>query len=135
MLIFLFSLQSNENNYHYQTQPLHKKANMNIGRLGLLLVLPVLCAAPSAAQDTVPAAQALLEQFDEMYRSTGTAARIEIKIECPKKVRTMQMRSWSQGEDKALQGRCRYKRPCERRRRAHPLRRALRSTFASLPRP
>ena len=31
-----------------------------------------------------------------------TAARIEIKIERPKKVRTMQMRSWSQGEDKAL---------------------------------
>ena len=65
-------------------------------------MLSVLCAAPSAAQDTVPAAQALLEQFDEMYRSTGTAARIEIKIERPKKVRTMQMRSWSQGEDKAL---------------------------------
>ena len=78
-----------------------KKTN----RLGLLFVLPVLCAAPSAAQeqDTAPAAQALLEQFDEMYRSTGgTAARIEIKIERPKKVRTMQMRSWSQGEDKAL---------------------------------
>ena len=50
----------------------------------------------------MPAAQALLEQFDELYRSTGTAARIEIKIERPKKVRTMQMRSWSQGEDKAL---------------------------------
>jgi outer membrane lipoprotein-sorting protein len=75
---------------------------MNIGRLGLLLVPQMLCAAPSAAQDTVPAAQALLEQFDDMYRSTGTAARIEIKIERPKKVRTMQMRSWSQGEDKAL---------------------------------
>ena len=72
------------------------------GRLGLLLVLPVLCAVPSAAQETVPAAQALLEQFDELYRSTGTAARIEIKIERPKKVRTMQMRSWSQGENKAL---------------------------------
>ena len=55
------------------------------GRLGLLLVLPVLYAAPSAAQDAVPAAQALLEQFDELYRSTGTAARIEIKIERPKK--------------------------------------------------
>ena len=37
-----------------------------------------------------------------LYRSTGTAARIEIKIERPNKVRTMQMRSWSQGEDKAL---------------------------------
>ena len=75
---------------------------MNIGRLGLLLVLSMLCAAPSAAQDTVPAAQALLEQFDELYRSAGTAARIEIKIERPKKVRTMRMRSWSEGEDKAL---------------------------------
>ena len=75
---------------------------MDIGRLGLLLVPQVLCAAPSAAQYTMPAMQALLEQFDEMYRSTGTAARIEIKIERPKKVRTLQMRSWSQGEDKAL---------------------------------
>ncbi len=75
---------------------------MKIGQLGLLLVSQVLCAAPSAAQDTVPAAQALLEQFDDMYRSAGTAARIEIKIERPKKVRTMRMRSWSQGEDKAL---------------------------------
>ena len=75
---------------------------MNIGRFGLLLVSQVLCAAPSAAQDTVPTAQALLEQFDELYRSTGTAARIEIKVERPKRVRTMQMRSWSQGEDKAL---------------------------------
>ena len=74
---------------------------MKRGRIGLLLV-PMLCAAPSAAQDAVPEAQALLEQFDEMYRSTGTAARIEIKVERPKKVRTMQMRSWSQGEDKAL---------------------------------
>ena len=72
------------------------------GRLGLLLVLQVLCAAPSAAQDTVPAAKALLEQFDELYRSAGTAARVEIKIERPKKVRTMRMRSWSQGEDKVL---------------------------------
>ena len=54
--------------------------------LGLLLVLQVLFVAPSAAQDTAPAAQALLEQFDEMYRSTGgTAARIEIKIERPEK--------------------------------------------------
>ena len=57
------------------------------GRLSLLLVLPMLCAAPSAAQDTVPAAQALLEQFDELYRSAGTAARVEVKIERPKKVR------------------------------------------------
>ena len=76
---------------------------MRIGRPGLLLVLLMLCAAPSTAQDPVPTAQALLEQFDELYRSTGgTAARIEIKVERPKKVRTMQMRSWSQGEDKAL---------------------------------
>jgi len=66
------------------------------------LLVQVLCAAPSAAQDTAPAAPALLEQFDEMYRSAGTAARLEIKIERPNKVRTMQMRSWSQGEDKAL---------------------------------
>ena len=50
----------------------------------------------------MPAAQALLEHFDDMYRSTGTAARLEVKIERPNKVRTMRMRSWSQGEDKAL---------------------------------
>lgn len=73
-------------------------ANMNIGRIGLLLVLQVLCAVPSGAQE----AQDLLEHFDDMYRSKGTAARIEIKIERPNKVRTMRMRSWSRGEDKVL---------------------------------
>ncbi len=78
-------------------------SNCRKTNVGLLLVLQVLFVTPSAAQDAELAAQALLEQFDEMYRSTGgTAARIEIKIERPKKVRTMQMRSWSQGEDKAL---------------------------------
>ena len=75
---------------------------MKMGLLGLLLVLQMLCAAPHAAPDTVPVAQVLLEHFDELYRSTGTAARIEIKIERRNKVRTMRMRSWSQGEDKAL---------------------------------
>ncbi len=75
---------------------------MNISRLGFLLALQVLCASLSAAQDTAPAAQALLERFDRMYKSTGTAARIEVEIVRPNKTRKMQMRTWSQGEDKAL---------------------------------
>lgn len=70
------------------------------GLLGLFFA--VLYALPAVAQEEPPDAQTLLERFDQMYESTGTSARIEIEITRPNKTRTMRMRTWSQGEDKAL---------------------------------
>lgn len=56
---------------------------------------------PGDASDT-PTAEELLKAFDEMYESTGTTARVEVVIVTPKKTRTMRMRFWSKGDDKAL---------------------------------
>ncbi len=66
------------------------------------LSLAIVYALPITAQEEPPNAQTLLERFDQMYESTGTSARIEIEITRPNKTRTMRMRTWSQGEDKAL---------------------------------
>ncbi len=57
-------------------------------------VVPPGYAAPDIAQ--------LLRNFDYLYDSSGTVAVSEITIERPGKTRTMRMRSWSKGDDKAL---------------------------------
>jgi len=49
-----------------------------------------------------PDASDLLDDFDDLYRSSGTIAAFDITIEKPDRTRTMQARSWSQGEEKAL---------------------------------
>ncbi|MBD3349687.1 MAG: hypothetical protein GF400_10910, partial [Candidatus Eisenbacteria bacterium] len=49
-----------------------------------------------------PDASGLLEDFDDLYRSTGTVAEFEITVEKPDKTRTMEAMSWSKGEEKAL---------------------------------
>ncbi|MFC1888250.1 outer membrane lipoprotein-sorting protein [Thermodesulfobacteriota bacterium] len=54
--------------------------------------------APAAAPDL----SELLRRFDEMYESTGTTSRIDISITKPGKTRTLRLRAWSKGEDKAL---------------------------------
>ena len=72
----------------------------NKGRVVLLCA--VICTTSLAAQEEVPDAESLLRHFDQMYESTGTTARLEIEITRPNKTRTMRMRTWSQGEDRAL---------------------------------
>lgn len=57
-------------------------------------------AVPPAGE--YPDASLLLEDFDDLYRSSGTIAEFEITIEKPDKTRTMEAKSWSRGEDKAL---------------------------------
>jgi len=49
-----------------------------------------------------PSAADLLRRFDEMYESSGTVARMELAVTRPGKTRTMRMRTWSIGQDRAL---------------------------------
>lgn len=49
-----------------------------------------------------PSASDLLRRFDEMYESSGTVARMELAVTRPGKTRTMRMRTWSIGQDRAL---------------------------------
>ena len=50
----------------------------------------------------VPAVDRLLRSYDDLYDSSGTTAQVEISIVTPKKTRTLRLRLWGKGEDKAL---------------------------------
>ncbi len=56
------------------------------------------------ATTTVPAPDVseLLGRFDELYESPGTKSQVVITITKPRRTRTLCMRSWSKGDDKAL---------------------------------
>jgi outer membrane lipoprotein-sorting protein len=49
-----------------------------------------------------PDVDRLLRSYDDLYDSSGTIARVEISIITPKKTRTLRLRLWGKGEDKAL---------------------------------
>ncbi|MCK4409396.1 MAG: outer membrane lipoprotein-sorting protein [Candidatus Eisenbacteria sp.] len=49
-----------------------------------------------------PDVDRLLRRYDDLYDSTGTIARVEISIVTAKKTRTLRLRLWGKGEDKAL---------------------------------
>jgi outer membrane lipoprotein-sorting protein len=97
--------------------------------LGVAVVLALLlCAAGAAAREEVdrqvataihpdtdvgapdvetpdtdaPDVDRLLRHYDDLYDSSGTIARVEISIVTPKKTRTLGLRLWGKGDDKAL---------------------------------
>ncbi|MCK4512399.1 outer membrane lipoprotein-sorting protein, partial [bacterium] len=49
-----------------------------------------------------PDVDRLLRHYDDLYDSSGTIARVEISIVTPKKTRTLGLRLWGKGDDKAL---------------------------------
>ncbi len=49
-----------------------------------------------------PDVDRLLRHYDDLYGSSGTIARVEISIVTPKKTRTLGLRLWGKGDDKAL---------------------------------
>ncbi|MBN2170081.1 MAG: outer membrane lipoprotein-sorting protein [Candidatus Krumholzibacteriota bacterium] len=59
-------------------------------------------AAAAPADSAAPAVTELLRGLDELYESTGTRARVEIRIVKPGRTRTLRMETWSRGEDEAL---------------------------------
>ena len=73
----------------------------------LLCALPGIALAQesseaAAAGKPAPDVSRLLKRFDEMYESSGTTAQVEITIVKPRKTRTLRLRMWGKGEDKAL---------------------------------
>ena len=87
--------------------------------LGVAVVLALaLCAVGAGAREDAdrqvatafrpttdadpPDVDRLLRGYDDLYDSSGTKARVEISIITPKKTRTLQLRYWGKGDDKAL---------------------------------
>jgi len=77
---------------------------------GRLLPLALVLAAAAAPAQTptpsaggpVPEAKELLRRMDELYESSGTMAEVEIEIVKPGRTRTLRLKNWSRGEEKAL---------------------------------
>jgi outer membrane lipoprotein-sorting protein len=64
--------------------------------------------APAAAEETsfvkdgVLDLDAVVEYFEDLYRSTSSIARAELVITKPRKTKRLELRMWTEGEEKAL---------------------------------
>jgi len=66
------------------------------------LALAGAAGAQGAATAAAPEAAQLLRRFDGMYESAGTVARLELTVTRPEKTRTLRLRTWSRGRERAL---------------------------------
>jgi hypothetical protein len=76
------------------------------GALGSSVLAPLAVPRHGAAQEGpaggAPSIDAITTRLDDLYRSRGTIARIELTVVTPRQTRTLRLRSWSRGEDRAL---------------------------------
>jgi len=63
------------------------------------LAAPVAIAQPSEDRPTI--AQ-ITRNIDAVFRSGATIAELEVTVTSPRRTRTMRMKSWTRGEDRAL---------------------------------
>ena len=47
-----------------------------------------------------PNVESLLQHLDDLYRSTSSIARIEIRAITPRMTRSMRVKAWTRGEEK-----------------------------------
>ncbi len=59
-------------------------------------------ATPPTASATPPTLEAITTHLDQLFRSSGTISRMEITMVTPRQTRTMRVRSWARGTDRAL---------------------------------
>ncbi len=67
----------------------------------LAAFLAVALATPAGAQQA-PSLDAITRRLDDLYRSSGSIARIEMTTVTPRQSRTLRMRAWTRGENRAL---------------------------------
>jgi len=74
------------------------------GRRGLMSILVVAWfVQPSFAQESKqPNVDTVLAKLDDLYRSKSSVARVDIVVVTPRSTRTMRVKVWTSGEDKAL---------------------------------
>ncbi|MCA9610189.1 MAG: outer membrane lipoprotein-sorting protein, partial [Myxococcales bacterium] len=70
------------------------------GALAALLLAHVPTVA--AAQDTPPSLEQMTATLDDLWSSSASISRVEITVTTPRATRTMRMRLWTRGEDRAL---------------------------------
>lgn len=68
----------------------------------LSLAAPATLAAQGGAAPAAPTLESITGHLDALYRSSGTISRMEITMTTPRQTRTMRVRSWARGTDRAL---------------------------------
>ncbi len=68
----------------------------------VLAALLLAIALPAAAQPPRPSLEAITERLDDLYRSSGSVARVELTAVTPRQTRTLRMRVWTRGVNRAL---------------------------------
>lgn len=61
-----------------------------------------LLAAPISRAETELDLKAVLKRLDDLYRSESSIARMEMTVQTKRRTRTVRMKSWTRGEEKAL---------------------------------
>ena len=73
----------------------------NVWATGAAVV--ALTAGTASAQGvTYPDVSAVMKRMDELFRSESSIAQIEITVVKPRRTRTLRMRAWTRGREKAL---------------------------------
>lgn len=73
-----------------------------VGAIGIAVILLSSLTDPAGAQANKPKLEELTRRLDELYTSKASIARVELKVVRPRQTRTMRMKVWSRGEDRAL---------------------------------
>src|SRR5262245_65985557 len=68
----------------------------------IALCLSLAGAAAEGPVFTQPDVEALLQQIDDLYRSTSSIARIQIDVTTTRSTRTLRLRAWTRGEEEVL---------------------------------
>ncbi len=75
---------------------------MRASRLCACLAFLFAVSGTAAAEPQPPDVDALLDKLDDLYRSKSSIARMEILVTNPRVTRTMRIKAWTRGEDRAL---------------------------------
>ncbi len=70
--------------------------------LSLSVVALSLLVASSAMAQAAPTLADVTRNIDDLFRSEASIARVEVTVVTPRQSRTMRMRMWSRGEERAL---------------------------------
>jgi outer membrane lipoprotein-sorting protein len=70
--------------------------------LALFLVVPAIGSAPTRAQDGAPDVDEVSERLDELWTSDASIARVELSVFRPRGTRTLRMKVWTRGTERAL---------------------------------